>query len=184
MLVAGEGLVTLCVPLVLQAMQRVDQRIAGLDRVGAAAGHGDVGGLAAHFHLKPHHADLCRGQPLGRGLGNDGRVTAIAPLQTGQRAVARALLLHHGLQVDLAAGSSPSREIASMANRLAARPAFMSPAPRPYIHPPSTRGSNGGVVHMSSGPVGTTSMWPLRISERPPAAPDGRRVPTTFQAFS
>ena len=28
-------------------------------------------------------------------------------------------------------------------------------------------GENGGVSHMSSGPAGTTSQWPCRISDRP-----------------
>ncbi len=62
-------------------------------------------------------------------------------------------------------------------------PAFMSPAPRPYIQPSRSFGSNGGLLHMSSGPVGTTSMCPFRITERP-AGLRGRCAPTTFQAFS
>ena len=46
-------------------------------------------------------------------------------------------------------------------------PDFMSQAPRPYILPSFTTGENGGVSHMSSGPVGTTSQWPCRISDFP-----------------
>ena len=44
-------------------------------------------------------------------------------------------------------------------------------------------GAKGGVVHISSGPVGTTSIWPLRISDFPLGAA-ARWVPTTFQASS
>ena len=62
-------------------------------------------------------------------------------------------------------------------------PAFMSPAPRPYIQPSLTAGSKGGRLHMSCGPSGTTSMWPFRISERPLGLL-GRQAPTTFQASS
>ena len=44
-------------------------------------------------------------------------------------------------------------------------------------------GSNGGDDHMSRGPVGTTSICPLRIRERPLGF-SGRWAPTTFQASS
>ena len=63
-------------------------------------------------------------------------------------------------------------------------PAFMSPAPRPYIQPSLTAGSKGGRLHMSCGPSGTTSIWPFRISERPFGRLLGRQAPTTFQASS
>jgi hypothetical protein len=46
-------------------------------------------------------------------------------------------------------------------------PDFMSQAPRPYILPSLMTGENGGVSHMSSGPAGTTSQWPCRISDLP-----------------
>jgi hypothetical protein len=46
-------------------------------------------------------------------------------------------------------------------------PDFMSQAPRPYILPSFTTGANGGVSHISSGPAGTTSQWPCRISDLP-----------------
>ena len=46
-------------------------------------------------------------------------------------------------------------------------PDFMSQAPRPYILPSFTAGENGGVSHMSSGPAGTTSQCPCRISDFP-----------------
>jgi len=62
-------------------------------------------------------------------------------------------------------------------------PAFMSPAPRPYIQPSATRGWNGGLSHISSGPSGTTSICPLRMSDRP-ACVRLLWVPTTFTASS
>ena len=46
-------------------------------------------------------------------------------------------------------------------------PDFMSQAPRPYILPSLMTGENGGFSHMSSGPTGTTSQWPCRISDLP-----------------
>ncbi len=62
---------------------------------------------------------------------------------------------------------SPAALIASSANSAAMVPDFMSPAPRPYILPSSMTGANGGVSHISSGPAGTTSQWPCRISDLP-----------------
>ncbi len=59
----------------------------------------------------------------------------------------------------------------------------MSPAPRPWSQPSTTRGSYGGKVHMSSGPVGTTSTWPFKMSERPSVCL-GWWMPTTLMAFS
>ena len=58
-------------------------------------------------------------------------------------------------------------------------PDFMSQAPRPYILPSFTTGENGGVSHISSGPAGTTSQCPCRISDLPalldgPIGPDHR----------
>src|SRR6202165_1572632 len=61
-------------------------------------------------------------------------------------------------------------------------PDFMSQAPRPYILPSFTTGENGGVSHISSGPAGTTSRYPCRISDLP-ALVAGRYVPTTVRAL-
>src|SRR5436190_1989012 len=58
----------------------------------------------------------------------------------------------------------------------------MSQAPLPYILPSLMTGENGGVSHMSSGPVGTTSECPCRISDFP-ALLAGRYVPTTLRAL-
>ena len=52
----------------------------------------------------------------------------------------------------------------------------MSPAPRPYIHSPSIRAPYGSPLHSEAGSGLTTSMWPLRISERPSASPAGQPV--------
>ena len=45
----------------------------------------------------------------------------------------------------------------------------MSPAPRPYSQSPSTAGRERRSLHSDAGSGLTTSMWPLRISERPSA---------------
>jgi hypothetical protein len=63
---------------------------------------------------------------------------------------------------------------------MAASPAFMSPAPRPYSHSPSRRAAKGGLRHREDGSGLTTSMWPLRINERPSAGPAGSHVARTF----
>src|SRR6185312_15050125 len=66
-----------------------------------------------------------------------------------------------------APGPYPSRCRPATAPTIAARPAFMSPAPRPYIQSPSWRGVNGGEDQSTDGSGETTSTCPLRISERP-----------------
>ena len=42
------------------------------------------------------------------------------------------------------------------------------------------RGSNGGLAHIAAVPTGTTSMWPLRISDLPRTGPTGWWMPTTL----
>ena len=66
-----------------------------------------------------------------------------------------------------------------MAAQMEATPAFMSPAPRPYMRPPRMAGSKGGVVQRSAAPSGTTSIWPCSRSERPAAA-RGRWIAATL----
>ena len=55
---------------------------------------------------------------------------------------------------------SPARRIASAAKRAAARPPFMSLAPRPQTDPSRISPENGSPVHPS--PAGTTSKCPFR----------------------
>ena len=67
-------------------------------------------------------------------------------------------------------GVSPSARRPFTAPRMAARPHFMSAAPRPTIHSPSRSAPNGPAPpHCDSGSGLTTSMWPLRMSDRPEA---------------
>src|SRR4051812_26158903 len=75
-------------------------------------------------------------------------------------------------------GERPSRRSAPIAPTIAARPAFMSPAPRPVSHSPSRDGSHGSTLHTDPGAAEPTSTWPLRISDRPPVPPGGTRATT------
>ena len=52
----------------------------------------------------------------------------------------------------------------STATTKAAIDVFMSLAPRPKSLPPWCVGENGGLVHWSNGPVGTTSVWPANTN--------------------
>ena len=47
----------------------------------------------------------------------------------------------------------------------------MSAAPRPYRRPSRCVGTKGSLVHRSSGPVGTTSVWPAKTSVGPGRPP-------------
>ena len=87
------------VELGLQAPQRLDDPVRGLDRVGAVAGLAGVGGRPEHAHLEPQDADL-RGpdRPLRR-LGEHRGVRRVAGQHAGERSVARALLLDDGLEL-------------------------------------------------------------------------------------
>ena len=44
---------------------------------------------------------------------------------------------------------------------------FISAVPRPYKRPSSIVGSKGGCFQFSSGPVGTTSVWPAKAKRGP-----------------
>ena len=72
--------------------------------------------------------------------------------------------------------STPDRDKAAIAMIAAARPPFMSVAPRPKIRPASTVDSNGSRVHPS--PAGTTSEWPRTM--RPGALPVPGSVAVKF----
>src|SRR5439155_6466772 len=61
-----------------------------------------------------------------------------------------------------------------MATTNAASEDFMSAAPRPYRNPSRTVGANASEVQASSGPVGTTSVWPAKHTA-------GRTVPRRAQ---
>ena len=146
-----------------------DRRVAG------------VGGASATTHLEPQHADL-RGPDRAAGrLGDDRRrrpacrrartPTRRCPCTPPRRRTA----------ARPARAARAEAAQAATAPTIAARPAFMSPAPRPYSQSPSRRGSNGGEDHSDVGPGPTTSTWPLRISDRPAAAGPGPRSATTLR---
>ncbi len=65
------------------------------------------------------------------------------------------------------AGSGWAARNSSAATTKAAIEVFMSAAPRPYSLPSRCAGVNGSLVHCSSGPVGTTSVWPANTTVRP-----------------
>ena len=73
--------------------------------------------------------------------------------------------------------SATSRSARS-APSIATTPAFMSAAPRPYMRPSSISAPHGSYDQLRSTPTGTTSMCPLKVSERPPPVP--RRIAVTF----
>jgi hypothetical protein len=62
----------------------------------------------------------------------------------------------------------------SAAVTIAAIPLFMSAAPRPNSWPSRITGSNGSECQCSSGPAGTTSVWPAKQSTGP--GPPSRRA--------
>ncbi len=61
-------------------------------------------------------------------------------------------------------GAGVSARNSSSATTKAAMEVFMSLAPRPYSLPSRCVGTKGGLLHCSSGPVGTTSVWPAKTS--------------------
>ena len=56
----------------------------------------------------------------------------------------------------------------------------MSDAPRPYSLPSRCVGVKGSLLHWSSGPVGTTSVWPAKARVLAPARLDVRGVSLTI----
>ena len=62
------------------------------------------------------------------------------------------------------AGWGCTAKNSSTATTIAAIEAFMSAAPRPYSLPARCVGVKGWLCHCSSGPVGTTSVWPAKTS--------------------
>ncbi len=67
------------------------------------------------------------------------------------------------------AGCGVAARNCSQATTMAASEVFMSLAPRPKSLPSRWLGTKGSLVQASSGPVGTTSVWPaqMRVGRRP-----------------
>ena len=70
-----------------------------------------------------------------------------------------------------------------LARPAAARAGAWAALPSRWGCPPPCVQITSRSAEMSSGPAGTTSTWPFRISDRPDSA-FGRWVPTTFQALA
>ncbi len=81
--------------------KRQDQVVGGHDRVGAGLRPRHVHRHAAHAQAEPHHADMGAGDGGVGRLRDQHRVGAVAAGQGGERAVAGAFLLRHGLHVDV-----------------------------------------------------------------------------------
>lgn len=64
-------------------------------------------------------------------------------------------------------GWASCRKNSSVATTMAAKEVFMSLAPRPNNLPSRWLGVKGSVVHLSKGPVGTTSVWPANTKVGP-----------------
>ena len=104
----------------------------------------------------------------------------IAASVRGQRArQAAAPLPVHSSSITVSTSTSPRRPTsrsARTAPSIATIPAFMSAAPRPNMRPPSISAPHGSYDQRCSGVAGTTSMWPLKVSDRPPPLPARRAV--------
>ena len=57
----------------------------------------------------------------------------------------------------------------------------MSAAPRPYSMPSRMVGVNGSLCHLSTGPVGTTSVWPAKHISGPLLPRRAHRLSTSPQ---
>ena len=121
-----------------------DEDRAGLDdRVDAEVRARAVRGLAGHLDLRPDEALVRDGDgELGR-LGDD-RGVGLHRAQRLLHADARVLLV--GDRGDHDVAGQALRAASRQAISAAARPAFMSYAPRPYRWSPSTRGVCGSVM--------------------------------------
>ena len=101
----GRVLALLCIPLRFQRLQAQPDGPSPFDGVDPGrVGAGGVGRVARHSHLEPKQPHLGADEALVHRLWDQGRVGGVAPLQAGQSAIARALLLDHGLEEDLAPG--------------------------------------------------------------------------------
>src|SRR5437868_6343958 len=70
----------------------------------------------------------------------------------------------------------------SQATTKAAIEVFMSAAPRPYSLPSRWVGLKGSERHCSTGPVGTTSVWPANTSSGAPVPLRAHRLVTPFDS--
>ena len=158
---------------------RVDHPRRGDDRVLDLGGALGVRTLAVDGDARPHDADLRLERPVAERLRDDGRVARVAAVEGGERAVARALLLDHRDQAEVAAEAHAGvpqgargedhRRDAGLHVRGAATPhAAVGDLGRPRV-----TASSG-----ARASAGTTSMWPWKTSERPPSPAASRRAPT------
>ena len=182
--IVGEMLVRVAalVPGRLEPAQRRDDPVGGVDGVRAGAHVAHMDRVAAHLDLET------RARRRWRARASPPRAPGSAPHRPCSRADASSARRCRSIPPRRPTARRRSRPAAarcrlsaSSAKRFAAWPAFMSPAPRPYIQSPSITGSKGGWRHMSSGPAGTTSTCACRISERPLSS-FGRWMPTTIGA--
>ena len=71
----------------------------------------------------------------------------------------------------------------SQATTIAAIEVFMSAAPRPYSLPSRRVGVNGCECHWSTGPVGTTSVWPANTNTGDAVPLRAHRLVTPFDSM-
>ena len=131
-----------------------------------------MAGHARDAHLEPQHAHL-RGRDRGaEGLADHGGVRHVAGQERLERAVARALLLDHRLQVDGGVGRHPQPPQAPDGAEDGGEAALHvggAAAVEPVIDRESAPNGSRS-PHCETGSGLTTSMCPLRISDAPAAA--------------
>ena len=71
----------------------------------------------------------------------------------------------------------------SQATTMAAIEVFMSAAPRPYSLPSRCVGMKGCERHCSTGPVGTTSVWPAKTNTGDVVPRRAHRLVTSFDCI-
>ena len=120
--------------------------------------------------MTSNHSTPTPATSTSRSVGSS-RTTASA--RWPARQAARVPLPVHSSSITARTARSPlissgsTRCTASSASQPMAKPAFMSPLPRPYSQPSRRTGSKGGDDHCVTSPGGTTSMCPLNSSDGP-----------------